>query len=412
MDVARVRATVSSVSGRGTVAIVVAALSLALEPSHQVVGQRRPCQDSPNVPLTDLTTPYRGLEPGLYPGGATVMPEEHRARGLAQAARVRPLDAGGVPSPRGRILLVSIGMSNTRAEFAPFAAEASRHPSVNRRLTIVNAALSGADAPRWLDADGPAWRHTLSAVHAVAGASPAQVQVIWLKQARLRTLPFPVEIEAFAADLSATIRIAREVFPNLKIVYLSSRTRSGAETRRGPAEPQAYESGFAVRRVVAEWMMAPGSRDAREPWVGWGPYLWARESPRSDGLSWACSDLQEDLLHPSVTGEQKVAEQLMAFFMSAETAAQWFLDPARAARRSVTVTSSSAGGAAPLTVSFTSQTGRAEHFWSFGDGTTSRSHAPRKRYERDGTFRVQLTAVQRDGTWTRGSASIDVGTRP
>jgi lysophospholipase L1-like esterase len=52
------------------------------------------------------------------------------------------------------------------------------------------------------------------------------------------------------------------------------------------------------------------------PWIAWGPYLWADGvEPRSDGLVWLCEDVNpNDGIHPSQSGETKVADMLVEFF--------------------------------------------------------------------------------------------------
>jgi len=63
------------------------------------------------------------------------------------------------------------------------------------------------------------------------------------------------------------------------------------------------------------------------PLLLWGPYLWAAGlNPRSDGLTWARSDLSpSDGTHPSETGQQKVAGILLDFFKTNELARSWFV---------------------------------------------------------------------------------------
>jgi hypothetical protein len=86
------------------------------------------------------------LPPGLYPGGRSTPDPAHAAVGARRAAQIEPLDAAGKPAPGGQMVLLSIGMSNTASEFERFIGEARRSPAVNRRLVIVNGALSSADA--------------------------------------------------------------------------------------------------------------------------------------------------------------------------------------------------------------------------------------------------------------------------
>src|SRR6516162_9798443 len=92
-------------------------------------------------PLTELgTDKYQGHEGGLYPDGKNDRPTEHEKAGIALAKMVRPLDAAGTPDPNGKIVLLSIGMSNTSQAsdaFARFLVTDSDH---NPKLVFVNGA--------------------------------------------------------------------------------------------------------------------------------------------------------------------------------------------------------------------------------------------------------------------------------
>ncbi|MEO7723382.1 MAG: hypothetical protein ABIU29_01645 [Chthoniobacterales bacterium] len=58
----------------------------------------------------------------------------------------------------------------------------------------------------------------------------------------------------------------------------------------------------------------------------WGSYLWADgTTPRSDGFTRLCKDLQGDFTHPAANGVAKVADQLLDFFKTDPTATSWFL---------------------------------------------------------------------------------------
>ncbi len=72
-----------------------------------------------NIPLNELTVPYQNTQGGLYPNGANNRPTAHLNAGLQIAGNLRPLNASGqVDDTNGKIVLVSVGMSNTTQEWA------------------------------------------------------------------------------------------------------------------------------------------------------------------------------------------------------------------------------------------------------------------------------------------------------
>lgn len=307
------------------------------------------------VPLTDLGTgTYRGEQGGLYPNGSNVRPEAHEHAGVEIARRIRPLDANGYPSDDGKVVLLSIGMSNTTQEFSTFIPRAYAEPDLNPDLVIVDGAQAGMTASDIVDLDssqGQQFWERVAARLADAGVTPAQVQTAWIKQAeRAPTEPFPEDARILQGDLEQIVVILADRFPNLQLAYLSSRTYAGyASTALNP-EPYAYQSGFAVKWLIEKQIAGapelnfdPARGEVRAPWLAWGPYLWADGlAGRSDGLVYTCADFANDGTHPAPGGARdKVAQLLIDFFTSDSTAREWFLGASVAP--SVTVTSPNGG---------------------------------------------------------------------
>src|SRR5262249_52699879 len=82
-------------------------------------GQNCSATSTRMMPLMDLGAgQYLGqFEGGLYPGGSNDVPLAHRNAGLTKRANIQPLDTSGHPSPTGKYVLISIGMSNTTQEW-------------------------------------------------------------------------------------------------------------------------------------------------------------------------------------------------------------------------------------------------------------------------------------------------------
>jgi len=127
------------------------------------------------VPLSDLGKGlYKGEMGGLYPNGENVPPPAHRQAGLAAAAKIEPID--------GKIVLLSLGMSNTTMEFAAFEKLARQQKGLNPNLVIVDGAQGGQTAAITANPDAGYWKINLMRLsQARVGAN--QVQVVWIKQA-------------------------------------------------------------------------------------------------------------------------------------------------------------------------------------------------------------------------------------
>ena len=282
-------------------------------------GCRAPLQ---LVALTDLGSGlYHGFQGGLYPGGKNTPPARYLAKGRAAAAHVIPRGPAGRPSPNGRIVLLSIGMSNAEEEFGAFDSLAARS-DLDPHLTIVDGAQGHDDARMASDPESPDWNVVLQRLNA-AGVTPLQVQAVWLKEAiAFPSGPFPSDAQRLQSDLGTIVAILHHRFPNLRLVYVSSRTYGGYSKNRLNPEPYAYDSGFAVKWLIQQRI------DSRQPgpWLGWGPYLWADgTNGRRDGFDWTCQDVGNDGTHPSAAGSRKIGEVLLGFFRTDPTARPWFV---------------------------------------------------------------------------------------
>jgi lysophospholipase L1-like esterase len=308
-------------------------------------GTTLPGADTLRVALTDMgTRTYYGLSGGLYPDHSNTMPAAHRAAAITRALRVQARDAAGNPLPAGKYILLSIGLSNTTQEFSAFQPLAAADAAVNHtQLVIVDGAAGGKTAPMWAAPTSVEYDRVRDTRLVPLGLSEAQVAAVWLKVANstpTRHLPATdADATTLAQQLSDIARALRTRYPNLQMVFISSRIYAGYATSTLNPEPYAYESGFSVKRVVQAQIdqMAQGNSivdamegnlayDTAAPWIAWGPYLWADGlTARSDGLTWAPSDLGPDGTHPSDAGRAKVASMLLDFFKTQPMTRCWFL---------------------------------------------------------------------------------------
>lgn len=287
-------------------------------------------------PLSEMTAEdrYEGEDGGLYGGGRNEPPERLAAWARDVTAAITPLDADGIPASDGSIGLVSISMSNATQEYSRFKQLADADAGVSRRVQIVDCAQGGQTMARWADSKAPCWVEAERRL-ARAEVSRGQVQVVWVKLANAGPGgDFHAHGKQLERDTQLVLANLVSFFPNLKIAYLGSRVYGGYADGRLNPEPYAYEGAFVVRWLIRRQIDGDASLnfdatrgEVKAPLVLWGPYFWGDgTTPRaSDSLTWQRSDFVADGTHPSQSGRQKVAEQLLTFFKTDPMTKTWFL---------------------------------------------------------------------------------------
>jgi hypothetical protein len=314
-----------------------------------------PPNDSLLVPLNELIGGnYLGFPGGLY-NGADAPPALHATEGASRAAAITPRDTAGALDAGGRYVLLSIGPTNAALEFCSasgyppcddwsFIGQAAKDPLVNQTtLAIVNGAAPNQFADAWTSASGVNYDRIRDSVLAPAGLSEKQVEVVWLNAYDLEPTASLAATDADAfileARLGNIVRALKAKYPNLTMVFLSSRIWGGYAVTTTNPEPYAYESGFAVKWVVEAQIdqMSIGvvldtlagnlNYTTAAPWIAWGPYLWAYgDQARGDGLQWLPLDFrQNNGTEPAQAGVQKVGQLLLTFFEQDPRAACWFI---------------------------------------------------------------------------------------
>lgn len=299
-------------------------------------GQSRPTgnpnqREAPErlIPLTDMSADdaYEGQDGGLYGGGANRPPEALLKAANEQLTQIQPLDAEGNPAGDGKIVFISISMSNATQEFSFFKRIADDDPAKSDRLTIVDCAQGGQAMAQWAPADARPWQVAMDRLNA-AEVTPQQVQVAWVKLANKSPHgSLEDHVAVLEKDTIQVLQNAKAKFPNLRIAYLGSRIWAGNANGNLNPEPYAYESAFAVRGLIQRQMKGDTTLSLdSSPLLLWGPYLWAEgENGRQiDDLVYVKEDFAGDGVHPSQTGREKVAQQLLEFCKTDPLAKPWF----------------------------------------------------------------------------------------
>jgi len=303
-----------------------------------------PNTSTPMVALNDLGTgTYQGSQGGLYPNGSNVRPTSHDADGVAFAKALVPLDGDGNYSPTGKMVLMAIGESTAQNEFNRFLPIANSDPTKNPNVLLVNGAQGGATPNNFTAPDSVYWSTVLNNYLPQNGVTANQVVAIWMEDTDgIATGTFPSDIADLQSQYETMMQTMHTLFPNLKLVYFSSRTYGGYSNGVGHPdnpEPYAFEVGYAVKWAIQDQLNGNSNLNYDStkgavvaPWMSWGPYYWSNGMlGRNDGFVWNCADFSSDGTHPSSQfGQLKVATALLNFLKTDDTTIPWYLAPSLA----------------------------------------------------------------------------------
>ena len=288
------------------------------------------------IPLTELSgnDRYEGQDGGLYGAGRNTPPPALEAAARSELQQIVPRDREGRPAPDGRIVFVSISMSNATQEFSRFQELAERDAERSRETIVVDCAQGGQAMAEWTSPTARPWQVAEERLQK-SGVTPQQVQVAWVKLANKGPQgTLEDHGRKLERDTLQVLQNARRKFPNLRIVYLGSRIYGGYATTPLNPEPYAYESAFVARWLIerqqrgdGELNWDAGKGDVRTPLLLWGPYLWGDGvKPRAaDQLVWLRQDLAGEGTHPSESGRNKVAKLLLDFCHENPLAKSWYV---------------------------------------------------------------------------------------
>jgi hypothetical protein len=285
---------------------------------------------------------YNGETGGLYPSGSNTNPAAHESDGVFIANnQIYPRDtSGNQDDSNGKIVFLSIGMSNTNQEWAQFIADAANINNINSKLVLFNGAKGGTGLEKASDhTDSYGYWSGIKTNLISNGYDAKQVQVIWLKTAYGNPpsgQSFPLKAQTMKADLIKVARLIKTHFPNSQIVYATSRIYGDYSDNSNRQEPTAFEGAFGFKWMIEDQIneanaflnFNPNKGTVHSPYIKWGPYIWADGlTATNDGLIWECSDFKDDGHHPAdPQGIEKVSDLLTAFFINEATATPWFFN--------------------------------------------------------------------------------------
>src|SRR5436190_934754 len=286
--------------------------------------------DTANVPLNDLGAgTFMGYTGGLYPGGANTPSGQYATDLLEVSNSIVPLDKKGKPSDTGKVVFISLGASIGGRNMVALKAKTTNNPLTNPNLLLINCNQGSgfASLNSIMDPDNFYWFHVDAMV--TRTSSYKQVQVVYLETDDSTRTRFPEKPLVVKDHIDSCLRLFKNKFPNLKVVYVLARSRTFGNLKYYNKEPGPYYFGWACKWAVEDQINGvPGTEykgpNAVAPMITWGFYEWADSLPRNtDGFFWR-SYMTSDGLHATTVYQDTLALRFQKFLLTDPYASIWY----------------------------------------------------------------------------------------
>jgi hypothetical protein len=290
--------------------------------------------DPYNIPIDEIgTSTYNDSIGGLYPDGSNVASGTYADDLFAASQSIVPLDTFGNPSSlkTAKIVFLSMGGSTGGHNMKSLKSKTKGNPLTNPKLKLVscNNGKSEASLSSIMDPYNIYWNHVTQVIMGNK-TSYRQVQVLYLEtDDSLRIQKWPDRPNMIKNELEACLRMFKQKFPNLKVVYTLARSRTFGVKALWNREPSPYYYGWASKWAIQDQINGVAGTEykgdnAVAPMLAWGFYQWADSIPRStDGFSWIESQAA-DGLHASAEGQDTLSGRFQNFLLTDKCASLWY----------------------------------------------------------------------------------------
>jgi hypothetical protein len=289
-------------------------------------------KDTGPIPLNDLGTgTYKGYTGGLYPNGVNIPTNQYAADLLTISNHIVPLDTFGNSISNGKIVFISLGASIGGNTMQVLKTKTDNSSITNPKLKLINCNNGyGSGSLNSIENPGdPYWDHVTKMLNG-AKSSYKQVQIIYLEtDDSSRTVTWPGRANIVKNDIESCLRVFKQKFKNIKLVYVLGRTRTFGTQRPWNREPSPYYFGWGCKWAIEDQINnVPGTEykgsNATAPMLTWGFYEWAEMTPRkTDDFYWLPTETS-DGLHANDRGLDSVTTRFQNFLLTDPYANVWY----------------------------------------------------------------------------------------
>ncbi|MEP6681672.1 MAG: hypothetical protein ABJA35_00355 [Parafilimonas sp.] len=291
--------------------------------------------DPYNIPIDEIGPgTFMDSIGGLYPDGTNAASGTYANDLFATSQSIVPIDTFGVPgtsSKLSKIAFISLGGSTGGHNMKSLKDKTTGNPLTNPKLLLLSCNNGTGDASinSIMNPNDLYWNHVTQIIKG-GKSSYRQVQVIYLEtEDSTRYVAFPGRPNVVKQELETCLRVLKQKFPNIKVVYNLARTRTFQSTALWNREPSPYYWGWAMKWAVQDQINGvPGTEYKGDiidaPMLAWGFYQWADSIPRStDGFSWVKSETA-DGLHANSFGQDTLSNRFQNFLLTDKYASVWY----------------------------------------------------------------------------------------